>query len=71
MRPTSAAALKAVATLSVGARERVVVIEAGESWLVLGVAPGRVNKLHVMPRQELPAPAAPPAFAELLAKLRP
>jgi flagellar protein FliO/FliZ len=38
--------MKMVASLPVGARERVVLIEiAGEQWL-LGVAPGNVNLLH-------------------------
>jgi flagellar protein FliO/FliZ len=47
--------LKVVAALSVGPRERVVLIElAGEQWL-LGVAPGRVNLLH---RFEQPVVAA-------------
>lgn len=47
--------LKVVAALSVGPRERVVLIElAGEQWL-LGVAPGRVNLLH---RFEQPVAAA-------------
>jgi flagellar protein FliO/FliZ len=47
--------LKVVAALSVGPRERVVLIElAGEQWL-LGVAPGCVNLLH---RFEQPVLAA-------------
>lgn len=38
--------LRVVAAISVGPRERVVLVElAGEQWL-LGVAPGRVNLLH-------------------------
>lgn len=38
--------MKVIATVSVGPRERVVLIElAGEQWL-LGVAPGCVNLLH-------------------------
>lgn len=38
--------LKVVAALTVGPRERVVLVElAGEQWL-LGVAPGSVNLLH-------------------------
>jgi flagellar protein FliO/FliZ len=62
--------------LAVGPRERVVVVEVEGTWLVLGVAPGRVQALHVLPKgnvQELPAaavPAAVPAFAALLSKLR-
>jgi len=35
------------AGLSVGARERVVWIQAGDQHLLLGVAPGRVQTLHV------------------------
>lgn len=39
-------AMKVVAALSVGQRERVVLIEVGGEQLLLGVAPGRVNLLH-------------------------
>jgi flagellar protein FliO/FliZ len=46
--------LKVVAATAVGARERVVVLEVGSSWLVLGVAPGRVSALAEVPRQALP-----------------
>lgn len=49
------ALLKVVSSVAVGARERVVIVETGETWLVLGVAPGRVNTLHQMPR----VPASP------------
>ena len=43
---------KVVGGVSVGNRERVVVVEVGEQWIVVGVAPGRVNALSTMPRQE-------------------
>lgn len=47
--PTNATGiLKIVAATGVGQRERVVVVEIDNTWLVLGVAPGRVNKLHTM-----------------------
>lgn len=47
--PTAAAgALKVVAATGVGQRERVVIVEIENTWLVLGVAPGRVNRLHSM-----------------------
>lgn len=36
---------------SVGTRERVVVVEVDDARLVLGVAPGRVETLHVLPAQ--------------------
>lgn len=47
--PTVASGVvKVVAATGVGQRERVVVVEINRTWLVLGVAPGRVNKLHVL-----------------------
>ena len=55
--PTAApGVVKVVAAAGVGQRERVVVVEIDQTWLVLGVAPGRVNKLHAMDK-----PAADPA----------
>ncbi|HEY4372978.1 MAG TPA: flagellar biosynthetic protein FliO [Burkholderiales bacterium] len=41
-------AIKFVSSQSVGARERVVIVEVNNQWLVLGVAPGRVNTLSQM-----------------------
>lgn len=45
--------LRVIAGAAVGTRERVVVVEVGETWLVLGVAPGHVTSLHQLPRQAL------------------
>jgi flagellar protein FliO/FliZ len=61
--PSAPGTVKVIAGASVGQRERVVVVEVGDNWLVLGVAPGRVNALHTMPRGELTtaAPGAPAA----------
>jgi len=54
--------LRIVAGAAVGQRERVVVVEIGTSWLVLGVAPGQVTALHHLPRPEPDTlPAEPPA----------
>jgi len=57
--------IKVVSSAMVGQRERVVVVEIGDSWLVLGVAAGQVRALHTMPAGKLPdAPALPlAAFA--------
>lgn len=49
--------LRVLGGLSVGARERVVLIQAGEEQLLVGVASGQVRMLHVL-RQPLPPPAA-------------
>lgn len=51
--------LHVISSTSVGARERVVVIEVGESWLVVGVAPGSVNALMTLPRGEIQPTSAP------------
>lgn len=63
--------LKVVATQSVGPRERVVLLEIGGTWLVVGVATGSVNTLHTLPKSvltETGAPANP--FGRLLARAK-
>lgn len=68
--------MKVVSALPVGAKERVVVVELGEQWMVLGVAPGRVSALATLPRGVLPETAALPGlgqgidFAALLKKAK-
>jgi flagellar protein FliO/FliZ len=59
--PSAAGTVKVVAGTAVGQRERVVVVEIGDQWLVLGVGAGRVNALHTMPRGEVAASAIPMA----------
>jgi flagellar protein FliO/FliZ len=52
-------ALKVVSGVAVGQRERIVLVEVNDTWLVVGVAPGQVTALHTMPRNVLPpAPAS-------------
>jgi flagellar protein FliO/FliZ len=46
--------MRVVAGTAVGPRERVVIVEVGSTWLVLGVAPGRVSPLAEVPRQVTP-----------------
>jgi len=51
--------VKVVSNSSVGQRERVVVVEVGATWLVLGVTPSQINTLHTLPAQAVPqAPAS-------------
>jgi flagellar protein FliO/FliZ len=51
--------MRVVAGIPVGPRERVVLLEIGTSWLVLGVAQGQVSTLAEVPRQEVPPGNAP------------
>jgi flagellar protein FliO/FliZ len=47
-------ALKVISGVAVGQRERVVLVEVNDTWLVVGVAPGQVNALHSMPKGSIP-----------------
>ena len=59
--------VKVVGGVMLGPRERLVVVEVGDTWLLLGVGGGQVNTLHTLPRpanyvatdQQLP-----PGFAD-------
>ena len=55
-----AGALRILGGLSMGTRERVVLIQVGDKQLLLGVAPGRVQTLHVL---EQPIQTGQPADA--------
>ena len=48
-------ALKVISGVAVGQRERIVLVEVNDTWLVVGVAPGQVNALHTMPKGALPS----------------
>ena len=45
---------RVVGGVSVGSRERVVVVEVGDRWLVVGVAPGQVTSIANLEAGELP-----------------
>ncbi len=63
--------LRILGGLSMGARERVVLLQVGEIQLLVGVAPGRVQTLHVL-EQPLPVAASGPhsgsGFADQLGR---
>lgn len=51
--------LKVVSSVGLGAKESATIVEIGDTWLVLGVAPGNVRLLHTLPA----GPAAATATA--------
>jgi len=65
-----AGALRVIGGLSMGPRERVVLIQVGKQQLLLGVAPGRVQMLHVLdePVAETSHTTDKTKFAEQLGK---
>lgn len=71
-RSMSGVKMKVVGGISIGTRERVMVVEVGEHWLILGVTPNQINTLATMPKRELPEGAegaASPNFADWLKKV--
>ncbi|HHH36382.1 MAG TPA: flagellar biosynthetic protein FliO [Gammaproteobacteria bacterium] len=62
--------VQVLAGVSVGQREKVIVLQAGDTQMLLGVAPGRVQTLHVFDRPvietEKAAGKARPGFPDLL-----
>lgn len=48
---TGGATMKVVGSLTLGARQKVVMVEVGDTWLVLGVSAGEIRPLHTLPAQ--------------------
>ena len=68
---TGGGALKVISGMSMGSRDRVVLLQVGDEQLLLGVSPGRVQTLHVL---EKPIKVEQPAmstsmFADKLAEV--
>jgi flagellar protein FliO/FliZ len=59
-------ALKVIATLPVGTRDRIAIIQAGETQVLIGVSPGRIQTLHVLERPVAEQPRKAPVFKSLL-----
>ena len=64
-------ALRVLGGVMIGQRERLMLVEVGETWLIVGVAPGRVTAVHSMPRpaqseQQVQAMVQQPGFADWL-----
>jgi flagellar protein FliO/FliZ len=69
-RGEAAGLIRVVAGTAVGPRERVVILEVGGTWMVLGVAPGQVSALAEVPKINAPAQPNPPPTGELAGRLR-
>lgn len=62
--------LRVVSAVAVGAKERVVLVDVGDSRLVLGVAQGQVVCLHTMPRPQDSGTIQPAPMQPFVDKLR-
>ena len=55
-----AGAINVIAEVRLGAKERAVLLQVGNTQLLVGVAPGQISALHVLAEPLVPpAPAAP------------
>lgn len=57
-------AIRVVGSAAVGSRERVVVVEVADTWLVVGVGGGQVRALHTLARPVAGAATVPPDAAK-------
>ncbi|MBK6742202.1 MAG: flagellar biosynthetic protein FliO [Hydrogenophilales bacterium] len=66
--------VKGVGGVMLSPRERLVMVEVKDTWLLLGVASGQVSVVHSMPKPEaaetVAAPVPPPFAGKLAAMLR-
>lgn len=63
-------AVKVVGGVMLGPRERLVVVEVADTWLLLGVGAGQVRALHTLPRPAEHIDTPPEAPSDFGAKLK-
>jgi len=64
---------KVLATSALGPREKIVLVEVGDTWLVLGMTSNSINTLHSMPAGSIEidsAQYAAASFAKLLDRVK-
>ena len=47
--------LRIVGGLMISTRERIILVEVNDTWIVVGVVPGQIKTLHTLAKGELPA----------------
>lgn len=65
--------LRVISGIALGPKERIVLVEVEDQWLVIGIVPGQIRTLHTLPRGNPPASGEgtnPPAFADWLKTIR-
>lgn len=66
----SSGPLRVVGGLMIGTRERIVLVEIDDTWIVVGLVPGQIRTLHTLPKGELkPAGDGERHFAQWLKQI--
>lgn len=64
--------MQVIGGVALGPRERIVLVEVEDTWLVIGIVPGQIRTLHQLPKGSPPSgdtPSAPP-FAQWLKSIK-
>jgi flagellar protein FliO/FliZ len=61
--------IKVIGGMAVGTKDRLMVIEIGEERLLLGLSPGRIEKLHILNRPQT-IQNADPSFIDQIESLK-
>lgn len=56
--------LKVISGIALGPRERIILVEVEDSWLVIGIIPGQIRTLHRLPRVQKDSAAGDEKIAE-------
>ncbi len=65
--------MKTIAIMPLGQKEKIVLMELGDTWLILGMTAHSINTLHTLPKGSIPLPTppmAPQTLIKLLNKLK-
>ncbi|MCE1239349.1 MAG: flagellar biosynthetic protein FliO [Azonexaceae bacterium] len=64
--------MRVIGGVALGPRERIVLVEVEDTWLVVGIVPGQIRTLHRMPKGESASTAteAQRPFVDWLSQIR-
>ncbi len=65
--------MKTLAIMPLGPKEKIVLMELSDTWLILGITAHSINTLHTVPKGSIPLPTppiAPQTLIKLLKKLK-
>ncbi|TWG89282.1 flagellar protein FliO/FliZ [Cupriavidus gilardii J11] len=54
VRHVTGGVMKVIGSTTLGARQRLLLVEVGDTWLVLGVSAGEIRTLHTLPAGSVP-----------------
>jgi len=64
--------MRVISGIALGPKERIVLVEVEDNWLVIGIVPGQIRTLHTLPKgtSTTPAGGQGPAFGDWLKAIR-